>query len=55
MISRVLLAHGWIVVPFTGPENREVYFREKRRYSVLDMVYSRWYLLFKVTNLYGSP
>lgn len=56
MTSRVLLAHGWIVVPFTGPENREeVYFREKRRYSVLDMVYSRGYLLFKVTNLYGSP
>lgn len=55
MIFRVLLVYGWIVVFFIGLENREeVYFREKRRYFVLDMVYFRGYLLFKVINFYGS-
>lgn len=36
MISRDLLAHGWLVVPFTELENREEGdFREKRRNSGL--------------------
>lgn len=43
----------WVAGGALHLENRGD-FREERRNSFLDMVYSRWYLLFNITILYWS-